>query len=116
VVQVAGASVDRVLQEFYWVTLQSYWPAEREHVESGYRSLPFLYPELTPPAFVMQEDWSLAQLIGYIRSWSATARYVERNAVDPAVALEARLQSEWGEPGALRRMSWPVSLRVGRKP
>jgi SAM-dependent methyltransferase len=116
VVHVAGASVDRLLQEFYWVTLQSYWPAEREHVESGYRALHFPYPELTPPPFVMQEEWSLAQLIGYIRSWSATARYVEQNAVDPAVALEERLQSEWGDPDELRRMTWPMSLRIGRKP
>jgi len=32
----------------------------------------------------MREDWTLPQLIGYIRSWSATARYFERNALDAA--------------------------------
>jgi SAM-dependent methyltransferase len=116
VVHVAGAGAERLLQEFYWQTVQPYWPAERRFVESGYRTLSFPFEEFTPPAFDMQEHWSLRQLIGYIRSWSATARYVERNGVDPAALLEKSLQPEWGDPEVLRRISWPLSLRIGVKP
>jgi SAM-dependent methyltransferase len=116
VLHVAGARIDAVMQEFYWDTLKAYWPAERELVESGYRTLPFVFEELTPPAFAMQEDWSLRQLIGYVRSWSATARYLERNAVDPAVSLEETLAGLWGKPDELRRISWPLSMRIARKP
>ena len=64
----------------------------------------------------MQEDWSLPQLIGYTRSWSATARYVQQNGVDPALLLEQSLQPEWGDPNSMRRISWPLSLRIGVKP
>jgi hypothetical protein len=64
----------------------------------------------------MQEHWSLRQLIGYTRSWSATARYVEQNGVDPAAHLEKTLQSEWGDPDSVRRIDWPLSLRIGVKP
>jgi SAM-dependent methyltransferase len=116
VAHVAGASIERLLQEFYWDTLQSYWPAERELVESGYRTLTLPYPEMTAPAFAMQAQWSLQQLIGYVRSWSATARYVERNGADPAVLLEKALLPEWGDPDLLRCISWPLSLRLGAKP
>ena len=116
VLHVAGASVEQLLQEFYWGTLEGYWPAERRHVESGYRSLPFAFAEMTPPQFEMQEDWSLAQLIGYVRSWSATARYFERNAVDPAAALAQSLAAVWGDPNEARRITWPLSLRIGAKP
>jgi SAM-dependent methyltransferase len=116
VVHVAGESIDRLLQEFYWQTVQPYWPAERRLVESGYRGLSFPYAELTPPAFDMQEHWSLQQLIGYTRSWSATARYVEQNGADPAALLEQSLQPEWGDPDSLRRISWPLSVRIGVKP
>ena len=116
VVHVQGDSIDRLVQEFYWDTVQPYWPPERRLVESGYRSLSFPYAELKPPPFQMQEHWSLRQLIGYTRSWSATARYVEQNGVDPAAHLEKSLQSEWGDPDSVRRIDWPLSLRIGVKP
>jgi|HubBroStandDraft_4_1064222.scaffolds.fasta_scaffold50130_3 SAM-dependent methyltransferase len=116
VMHVAGEHVDRRVQEFYWDTLEGYWPAERQLVESGYKTLPFVFAELTAPTFEMQEDWSLQQFIGYVRSWSATARYVERNAADPAAALEESLASLWGEPDELRRISWPLRVRIGVKP
>jgi SAM-dependent methyltransferase len=116
VLHVADVRADRLLQEFYWETLKSYWPEERRLVETGYRTLPFAFAELTPPAFRMQEEWSLAQLIGYIRSWSATSRYVERNGVDPALALEASLRPVWGDPQSSQRISWPLSIRISVKP
>jgi SAM-dependent methyltransferase len=115
VLQVAGGRIDPLLQDFYWETLKGYWPAERQLVESGYRTLAFAFAELLPPRFAMQEDWSLAQLIGYIRSWSATGRYLERNAVDPAAALEVALLPLWGNANELRRVSWPLSLRISVK-
>jgi SAM-dependent methyltransferase len=116
VLHVAGDPVDKLLQEFYWDTLKSYWPAERHLVESGYSTLRFPFAEMSPPTFEMQEQWSLQQLIGYVRSWSATARYFERNGVDPAAALEESLAPLWGEPDELRRISWPLCLRSGAKP
>jgi len=116
VLHVAGARMDQLLQEFYWDTLKLYWPAERQFVESGYRTLPFAFAEMLPPAFAMQEDWSLAQLIGYISSWSATARYLEVNGADAAAMLAQRLSPVWGDPDELKRISWPLSLRIGVKP
>jgi SAM-dependent methyltransferase len=112
---VAGERIDRLMQEYYWETLKTYWPPERRLVESGYRTLPFVFGELDPPAFEMHEDWSLRELMGYVRSWSATGRYVELNAVDPAVALEESVAGVWGEPDERRQISWPLSLRIGVK-
>jgi len=116
VLHVTNERADRLLQEFYWDTLKPYWPDERRFVETGYRTLPFAFAEMAPPMFTMQEEWSLAQLLGYIRSWSASARYAERNGVDRAVALEASLSAVWGDPEALQRVSWPLSMRIGAKP
>jgi SAM-dependent methyltransferase len=115
VLHVAGEHIDRLMQEYYWDTLKTYWPPERRLVESGYRTLPFVFGELDPPAFEMQEHWSLRELMGYVRSWSATGRYVEVNGVDPAVALEKSLAGVWGEPDERRPISWPLSLRIGVK-
>jgi SAM-dependent methyltransferase len=112
---VAGERVEEAIQDFYWKTLKTYWPAERQLVESGYSTLQFPFAELTPPCFEMQESWSLSQLSGYIRTWSATGRYIERNALDPVAALAQSVTPAWGDPDELRRISWPLSLRIGMK-
>jgi hypothetical protein len=41
----------------------------------------------------MEEQWSLAHLLGYLHTWSATARYADDKGTDPVAALEERLRS-----------------------
>ncbi len=109
------ANVDRVLQKYYWETVGTYWPSERRHVENGYRSLPFPFKEMAAPSFSMRVDWPLPQLLGYLRSWSATGRYVDAHATDPVDALNDELAPLWGDAQRTRAVSWPLSLRAGRK-
>lgn len=109
------ASLDPLLQKYYWETVGKYWPPERRHVESGYRTLSFPFTEIPPPSFSMRVDWPLPQLLGYLRSWSATSRYVEAHGADPVVPLGEELSALWGDPQRARTVSWPLSMRVGRK-
>ncbi|HEV7365008.1 MAG TPA: class I SAM-dependent methyltransferase [Gemmatimonadales bacterium] len=110
------SGIDRLLQRFYTEVVGPYWPGERRHVESGYRNLPFPFPELEPPGFAMEERWSLPQLLGYLRTWSATQRFRDRKGRDPVDPLGRDIEALWGAPTALRRIRWPLSLRVGRRP
>jgi hypothetical protein len=82
-------------------------------VDSGYRTLPFPLPELQPPEFVLEQRWTLAELAGYARTWSATARYVDAHGHDPVDALEAELRRTWSHPDERRVVRWPLALRVG---
>jgi ubiquinone/menaquinone biosynthesis C-methylase UbiE len=109
-------AMDRVLTEFYEDTVGPYWASERRHVESGYRSLPFPYPELPAPAWVMERRWSLDDLLGYIGTWSATQLARESTGSDPVMDLRGRMLPLWGDPGTLRRVRWPLNVRVGRRP
>jgi SAM-dependent methyltransferase len=109
-------AIDRVLRHFYTEVVGPYWPKERRHVEEGYRSLPFPFPELTPPAFSMQAQWSLPQLLGYVGTWSATQRFRDTRGHDPLNDLAGELAPLWGDTGTVRRVSWPLSLRVGLRP
>ena len=110
------APIDKLLQTYYWDTVGEYWPPERRHVENGYRSINFPFAEITSPSLSMRESWTQAQFIGYLRSWSATGRYVDARGEDPVAALEVLLGPAWGEPTRARTVSWPLSLRVGRRP
>lgn len=107
--------VDRLIQRFYHETVGPFWPPERRLVDEGYRQLAFPYPDIVSPAMRMQQSWSLPRLMGYLRSWSATARYAEQRGSDPVSELEPELRPLWGEAQRERLVSWPLALRIGRK-
>lgn len=108
--------IDRQVDRFYREIVGPYWAAERRHVESGYLTLPFPFPELGHPGFVMQQQWSLVQLLGYLRTWSATQRFCEATGQDPVNELAPILLPLWGDPASSRRIRWPLGLRAGRRP
>ncbi|MFV0281215.1 MAG: class I SAM-dependent methyltransferase, partial [Rhodoblastus sp.] len=67
----ADGDVGRVLNHFYYDVIGLFWPPERRHVETGYRSLPFPFAEAPPPQIAMARSWSLQELLGYVATWSA---------------------------------------------
>jgi SAM-dependent methyltransferase len=105
---------DRVYHALYEGRLGPDWPPERVHVESGYRDLPFPFAEVPGPAFVMQAHWTLAQMLAYLRSWSAAQRYLGRTGRDAVAEFAPALTDAWGQPQAIRTVRWPLALRVGR--
>lgn len=116
VFRVEGSAADQVqalLDRFYYDTVGPYWPPERRHVENGYADLAFPFEELQVPVLNMTVDWSLDDLAGYLRSWSATSRYLEQQGRDPVAGLTAELAPLWG--AAPRAVVWPLSLKVGRQ-
>ncbi|MCQ9374588.1 class I SAM-dependent methyltransferase [Methyloversatilis sp. XJ19-13] len=108
-----GDAVDHLVQHFYHDEVGPWWPAERHHVETAYRDLPFPFALLPAPDFALSARWTPAQLLGYLRSWSATARFMAANGFDPVERLSVALHAAWGDPTQARTVSWPLSLRVG---
>jgi ubiquinone/menaquinone biosynthesis C-methylase UbiE len=104
-----------LFQDFYHNVVGTYWQPERHLVETGYRTLAFPTPEIVVPAFKMQLDWSLDELLGYASSWSATARYIEARGADPMPGLRADMLPRWGDPKTRRTVRWPLSVRAARR-
>lgn len=107
--------VDQPALHFYQQVVGPYWPPERKWVEQGYRDLPFPFAEIGTPAFTLEADWDLPRFLGYQATWSATRRYTEATGDSPMPALEAALAPVWGPPERVRRVRWPLALRVGRR-
>lgn len=105
-----GAIHDRLMFE----TLRGYWPAERRHVDTGYSAIPFPFEPIEPPVLRLDERWPLAQLTGYMRTWSATARYRKQHGIDPVIDAESELRATWGDPEEPRAISWPLVVLAGR--
>jgi SAM-dependent methyltransferase len=106
--------VDAIVHHFYSDVVGSYWPPERRWVESAYRDLPFPLREVPAPTFQLNLEWDLDSLIGYIGTWSAVQRYKRSTGEDPLPALRAEIAPCWPSPMELKRVTWPVHLRVGR--
>lgn len=106
--------VDRQFMRLYDDILGPYWPPERRHVENGYVELPFPFAPIAAPAFAMHGDWTLAQYLAYLRTWSATQRHLRATGADAVEGVAADLAQAWGEPERARRVIWPLGLRVGR--
>lgn len=106
--------VDAVLQDFAR-EVRGDWPPERLIAESGYRTLDFPFDELDVPALHLEMEPTAEELIGYLRTWSATQRYIRRTGNDPLVSVTGRLRAVW--PAAeRRRLRWPLYIRAGVKP
>lgn len=108
-------AVDAVFAQLYAGALADYWPPERRHVENGYRELPFPFVELDTPRFEMRLDWTLAQYLAYLRSWSASQRHLKATGRDAVTEAAEAMAHAWGDPDTARPVAWPLSLRVGRR-
>ena len=105
---------DRLVGRLYTDVVGPFWPGDRVLVDQGYRTIDFPVPELTPPSFEMTEQWSLHHLVGYLRTWSAVARYLKEKGQDPVAMVEPELKAVWGDPERTRTVRWPLALRVAR--
>jgi SAM-dependent methyltransferase len=106
--------VDPVLERYYEDVVGPYWPAERRHIEAGYRSLAFPFEEADPPSITLVEHWSLEEVAGYLRTWSAARRYREAEGHDPVAVVADALADAWGDPETVRALHWPLPMRIGR--
>jgi SAM-dependent methyltransferase len=112
--RVDGGPIDAQLDQFYDRIVGPYWPPERRHVESGYRTLPFPFDELDLNAPPMVASWTLPQMLNYMGTWSAVVRCIEVTGSNPVPALGERLAPHWHAGAAVRRIEWPLYVRAGR--
>ena len=72
------------------------------------------FEPLDVPAMAMDARWTLDQMAGYLRTWSATQRYLRATGEDPVAAMLPRIAKAWGDPGARHPVRWPLYVRAGR--
>lgn len=105
-----------ILHEFNRGKLESYWFTERQLLLDGYRTIEFPFVEYKSPEFELRAHWTLDQLLGYLRTWSSTARYIKERGVDPVAEVEPSLAAHWGDANEPRLIRWPLHLRAGKLP
>jgi ubiquinone/menaquinone biosynthesis C-methylase UbiE len=109
-------SIDAIVNSFYTETIGPFWPPERKIVENGYRDLSFPFEEINAPEFSMTAEWSVDALLGYLRTWSASKRYLQEIDRDPVTLIESALRAAWPDNQNRLQVRWLLVIRLGRKP
>ncbi|HLQ58884.1 MAG TPA: class I SAM-dependent methyltransferase [Gemmatimonadales bacterium] len=106
--------IDKIVRRFYRDVVGPYWPPERRITEERYQTIEFPFAEFAAPNFVIEQSVTLDEVAGYVRTWSATRRFVQQHNQDPVDDLVTELSPVWGAPQQSRLARWPVAMRVGR--
>ena len=107
-------AIDEIVSRYYFDVVGPFWPPERKLVEQ-FGGLAFPFHEIEPPKFEMTASWDLNHLLGYLRSWSSTQRFIAARGTDPLQEISDQLRNAWGPAEQIRKTVWPLTLRVGHK-
>jgi len=109
------SEIDVIIWKFYRETTGPFWPPERDLVETDYKNIEFPFPELPHRQFEMRAQWNLQQVLGYLRTWSATQKFIAQQGFDPVDSLGKELGRIWRNPEQARQVVWPLSSRAFAK-
>jgi hypothetical protein len=113
---IEGSEANAIVHAYNRGTVESYWLPERQCLLDGYRTIDFPFNEIEAPTYTLEQRWTLTDLAGYLRTWSATARYAAELGADPIVEVEEKLSRVWGDTRVKRLVSWPLYVRAGSAP
>ncbi len=106
--------IDQLIYQYYSEILSGYWPERILYLAERYQTIPFPFEEIIPPSFVMEVNWNLIQLAGFLDSWSATQRYKAQMGHHPLEIIWPKLVAAWGDENEPRLIRWPLHFRIGR--
>ena len=102
------SAIDRLYRDI----TGEFWPPERELIERGYAGIELPGQAIDTPDFDMTLTWTVADMLGYLRTWSACKRYERERGHDPVDIIEEELVDAWGVDS--REVRWPLTLLVSR--
>ena len=108
-----GPDLDDMISQLHGETLAGFWPEGRASVDAGYRDIRPPFPLIKTPAFCIEAQWRLEQLLGYLRTWSAARQWQQTYGADPIAAITPALQARWGDPEQARQVRWPLHFISG---
>jgi SAM-dependent methyltransferase len=105
-------AIDKLIHNLYDVILNGYWEPERKLLDVYYEGVSLPFKELYSPHFFMTAHWSLAHLMGYLRTWSALRKYLLTNK-DPMPKLEQQIKALWGK-AEIHQARWQLRPKLWR--
>lgn len=105
---------DAAFESLLLDVIRPHWAPQNALLWNGYRDLPWPLEPLTLPSLAIELDWSLAELLAYAQTWSATRRCIAAQGPGFLQRAAADLAPLWGH-APRRRVHMPLHLRAGRR-
>lgn len=105
--------LNKIIDEYYWQTIHSYWDPERRFVDEEYKTIPFPFEEIPNQGFATKLEWNLETLEGYLNTWSAVQHYIKKNNTNPVDDLMNKIRTEFDRNIQLK-MTFPIFMRIGK--
>ena len=114
-IQLQQLELQGCIERLYFKTLTGYWDAERRYIDEAYQTIPFPFEEIATPELSMSFQWSAAQLLDYLNTWSALKHYRAKNSDDPLYEFKAFFALD-DHANQVFELKFPIFLRLGRLP
>jgi ubiquinone/menaquinone biosynthesis C-methylase UbiE len=111
-IQSEETAVQALIHRFYKEKTGPYWDAERKYVDEHYSTVAFPYRELPARDFRIEVQWTKADLVGYLNTWSSVQHFIKANDYNPVDEFATTLPSVWPDDTALS-FYFPLFLRIG---
>lgn len=105
---------DKLFGRLYWEILKPYFAPATQLVDEKYATLQLPGEPIAAPNFCVSAEWSCAQALDFIASWSGTQAYKEARGEDPVELVLPELEALWGVRETVRTVRWPLHLRAVR--
>jgi SAM-dependent methyltransferase len=108
--------IDTIIYENLLLPIDRFWAKGNRLLISGYKDVSMPFNEIiVPQNFTMQVEWTLQQLLEYLRTWSAVKLFAKELGYDPVTQMESKIKPFWEEPEKVKPVKMPLFLRVSRK-
>ncbi|MEY4931267.1 MAG: hypothetical protein RI909_1991 [Bacteroidota bacterium] len=104
--------IDLLLHHFYKEVVGAYWDAERNHIDEHYENLYFPFQQIPSPDFSISVSWTLAELEGYLSTWSAVQKYMLVERKNPVANLISQIKKYWKDERQI--VNFPMFLKLGQ--
>jgi hypothetical protein len=107
--------IDDLFQSIGRDILKDYWDNNVKLIWAGYDKLPFPFEEIDTPHFEISTFWTRDNFEGYIHSWSAAQKFIDKNGYSPLDQLQSDLDRIWKDRNQTHIFKTALTTRIGRK-
>ncbi len=109
-----SSPIDLVIKEGILDIIESYWSPRIQLIYNGYRNIDFPFEPIQAPPMEMKISWTLAELLAYMHTWSATRQCMQQQGTKFFEALNDNLLPVWGNAEQKKEVKMNFHLIVGR--
>jgi SAM-dependent methyltransferase len=106
--------IDRRIQTHLLDVIEPYWAEQNRLLWHHYRDEAMPFEPIEAPAFAMETEWTLGELMAYLHTWSSTRRCIDAKGVGFFHTLVHEVADVWGDPAQSKPVAFDFCCIAGR--